>query len=106
LQKSYNNDKVEKHDTSELAMPKPSSTLSQLLQSIMDEVKPIQAQAKEKIQQTFQEKLSKLDLVSRQEFDQQKATLTQCETKLAALEKQLKSVSKAQLNQEREDDPS
>ncbi|MDB2592577.1 accessory factor UbiK family protein [Gammaproteobacteria bacterium] len=87
-------------------MPKPSSTFSQLLQSIMDEVKPIQAKAKEKMQQTVQEKLSTLDLVSRQEFDQQKATLTQCETKLSELEKQLKSSSKTEPRQKKDDDPS
>ena len=45
------------------------------------------------VKSVLQTMFSKMDLVTHQEFDQQKAILKRCEQKISALEKQLKDVS-------------
>ena len=75
------------------------SQLDELARRLSDLVPPGLRESREELQQAFksalQSGLSRLDLVTREEFDVQRAVLARTREKLEALEKQLAALADA-----------
>ena len=68
----------------------------QITDSVPPEVKSIAEGAEAKVKQVLQSQLSRLDFVSREEFDVQSQVLIRTREKLAALEKRLDALENSE----------